>query len=96
MIAKKWVSSILRFLLPVRLEKKDINAIYEDDIEEFLTNLGLIEDLEKGDISCAFCGTKITKENLQCILSIEGEIKFCCDELECYTKALEIVEGVGK
>lgn len=96
MIAKKWVSLIFKFLLPTKLEKKGINAIYEDDIEKFLTNLGLIEDLEKEKISCALCGTKITKVNLQCILSIEGEIKFCCDDLECYTTALEIIKSMEK
>ena len=64
MLAKRWISSIFRFLLPVKLEKKGINVIYEDDIEKFLTRLGLIENLEKGDISCVFCGTIITKENL--------------------------------
>lgn len=96
MFAKKWIQSILRFLLPVRLEKENINVVYEDDIEEFIANLGLLEDFEKGNISCAFCGREITKENLQCILSIEGEIKFCCDDLECHKKALEITKGMRK
>ncbi|OQX51734.1 MAG: hypothetical protein B5M53_10495 [Candidatus Cloacimonas sp. 4484_209] len=96
MLAKKWVSLIFKFLLPTKLEKKSINVIYEDDIEKFLTNLGLIEDLEKEKIFCALCGTKISKVNLQCILSIEGEIKFCCDDSECYKEALERIKGMGK
>ncbi len=96
MSAMGWFSSFVKSLLPTKLDKKGINVIYEDDIVDFLANLGLIEDLESGKIHCAFCETQITKENLQCILSIEGEIKFCCDDLECYKKALEMIEGIGK
>lgn len=51
---------------PQRTGKQIIEAIHEDNIEDFLQKIGLLESLKNGELHCASCDCTITKENIQC------------------------------
>lgn len=70
-------------LMRCNMEKR-ILAVHEKDLDAFLKSLGLLEALEKQELKCALCGSTITKENFLCVYPENGEIKVCCNELECY------------
>jgi len=67
----------------------EISAVHEENLKELLESLGLLEDVESGQINCKFCGKKITLENLQCIYPKNHEIVFCCDDIKCFEQALK-------
>ena len=81
---------IFRFLFPIKVDKKTIRAFHEDGLDFLLKKLDMADRFKKGELFCSFCNSPINKENIECILSFEGEIRFCCDKLDCYTEALKI------
>lgn len=87
---KAKISGVLNFLFGSRIEKQRILTVHEDNVEGLLDKLGILEDLKKGDLSCAFCGNKLTKENLECIFNKDGKLGLCCEKLDCYINALEL------
>ena len=68
--------------------KHNINAVHEKELPVLLKSLSLLEPINNGLITCNFCNKKITLENLNCIYPKNGEIKFCCDSIECYRKSV--------
>ena len=47
--------------------RSNLNAVYDDNLVELLTNLNLIEKIKNGLIKCKFTSEIITLENLHCI-----------------------------
>jgi hypothetical protein len=91
---KSIVAWILKSILPPqRTGKQIIEAIHEDNIEDFLQKIGLLESLKNGELHCASCDCTITKENIQCFFSYEGKIGFCCENFVCYEKLIEKTKG---
>ncbi len=70
------------------LRKERIRAVHEHYLEEFLQGLGLLEDLENGNVHCAICGDALELGNLQCIFPQGNEVKLCCQKTSCYEKAV--------
>jgi len=66
-----------------------IKGIYEKDLERLLNELGMLEKLNTGEISCIFCGKKINKDNFGGIIRLKGNLELFCDQIECYIKMLE-------
>lgn len=64
-------------------ENKEINAVHEKDLDNFLKRLGIKERLENRNFKCKFCKEVITKQNLYSILPESGEINFICDKPIC-------------
>ena len=70
---------------------ESILAIYSFEIKSFLIKFNLLEQIQKGELSCFVCEEKITLDNIGCIYPIKKEIKFCCDKLVCIQKMLDLV-----
>ena len=66
----------------------EIKAILDSELDELLENLGLLEQIQSGKLSCAICGRKITRANFFCLFVRDGMIKLCCDLLACYEQAI--------
>lgn len=88
---KSGKSAILNLLFGPRIDKEKILTVHEDNIEILLNKLGMLEKLQSGNLSCNFCGDKLTKENLECIFNKDGTLGLCCDKSDCYLNALQIV-----
>ena len=72
------------------MEKEKSFAVHERDLEEFLKNLEIYDELIQGEFECFNCKEKITLENLQSVFPLKGEIQICCTKLDCFQKALEL------
>lgn len=72
---------------------KEILAVHEKELKEYLKNLGILEKMEKGEVFCYFCQEKITFENLYCLFPYEGEIKMCCNKIDCIKKVKTLLES---
>ena len=64
-------------------DKKEIEAIYNQDLPKLLKNLGIADAFNDGKIYCMYCGEVITLENIGAILTLKGEVNFCCSDLLC-------------
>ena len=82
-----WRRIVDLFKMP-RIERREVFAVHEHDIEKLLSDLGLLEPLKKGELRCSICGTPITIENIQCIYPFKNKILVCCDSPQCYKEVL--------
>jgi hypothetical protein len=65
------------------MDKREILAFHEQNLEEFLEKLELLEAFKNKKLKCSICDKVITKENLGCIYPENGKIKVCCSDLKC-------------
>ena len=65
------------------MEREKIYAVHDNDIENYLNELGLLEKVVNNECYCAFCGCSIDLENLGAIVPYEGKIIIICEKSEC-------------
>lgn len=71
-------------------QRETLHAVHEDDVELIFENIGMLTQLENGELRCHFCGRTITKDNLGTLYKHEGDIRFSCDNLSCYSQAQDL------
>jgi hypothetical protein len=69
-----------------RAMERRIYAVHDRDLLQFLTELKLLDKVLKGELKCPECDCAITLENIGFITLSKGEVKICCDDLECFYK----------
>jgi len=74
------------------MRNKEIKAIHEQDLNTFLEKLELLKPLNNGELRCSLCDITITKENFKFVYSENGEIKVCCNKIECYEKIISKID----
>jgi hypothetical protein len=74
-----------------RLPKAHLQAVFDDDLQEFLESLGLWGKLQRGDLRCKFSGTTITVENLHSLFPQSGRIQLVCDAPDCIRRLTELL-----
>ena len=67
------------------MERKEIKAILENDLQDFLKTNGILEKFIAGEFKCYICKKTITLENIAMIFYSNG-YQFCCDNNDCLTK----------
>lgn len=73
-----------------RLEEKlKVKAVHDADLNSFLQNIGLSEDMENGILRCSFCDCVLTFENFGGIYKENGHLKPFCQKTECYLEVLK-------
>lgn len=65
------------------MNKKEILAFHEQDLEEILNKMELLERFKNKKLKCSICKKVITKENLGCIYPENNNVKVCCSDLKC-------------
>jgi len=64
--------------------KNKINAIFNEDLLEFLDKKGELEEIEKGNRLCKSCGVPINLSNIQMIIpQSTGGYEYICDSISC-------------
>jgi hypothetical protein len=74
------------------MRKQEIRAIYEEDLDSFLEKIELLEPLNKGELLCAVCNEKITRENFKFVFVESDDIKICCNKTGCYEKVISKIK----
>lgn len=75
----------------MKSEKNIIKAVHDDNLEAFLKNAGLYDDLSAGKLKCKYCDSNITIANLGSIVPYSGNIFFVCDNPVCIAKLSSIL-----
>ena len=71
-------------------DRKKLPAFHENNIEEILKRFKLWKKLENKELTCAICGSMVSKENFGCIfLSREGAVNVACSNPECLERVYE-------
>jgi hypothetical protein len=66
--------------------ERKIYAVHDRDLREFLTELNILDKILKGEIKCPECDCVLTLENIGFITFSKGEVKICCDDIQCFYK----------
>lgn len=69
-------------------KSKDIQAVYEEDLEQFLSSIGILFDIDQGLYNCYFCENVITRENFFACFPVFGNVAISCDSPSCMMKLL--------
>lgn len=64
--------------------KRKIYAVHDGDLESFLNDLNVLDKINREQIMCQKCGCVIILENIGFFFTSDGEIKICCDNLNCF------------
>lgn len=64
----------------------EMKAVYDQDLEQILTSLGILDKLIAGELSCAICGCQVELDNLGAIFLDGDETRVCCDDDRCVRK----------
>ncbi|MHA2142691.1 MAG: hypothetical protein ACXADD_14465 [Candidatus Thorarchaeota archaeon] len=60
-----------------------VNAVHEDDLEEFLESIGLLPELKSGQLRCTLCDDAIRIDEIAMIKVDRGQISFLCHKPVC-------------
>lgn len=71
--------------------KKNIRAVHDQDLEKILEGLGILNKFKHGELKCNFCKGKITFDNLHSFFPQSGDIKFVCDNSNCFRKLSKLL-----
>lgn len=64
-------------------QREELKAVHDADLEQFLSSLGVLDQIKNGDHQCLVCKSRITLENLGAVHPREGKIFFLCDRPLC-------------
>lgn len=68
------------------LEREKLRAVHDKDLEEFLSSIGVLDQIRDGYCYCSVCNTPITIENLSAVYPKNDKINFVCENLSCLVK----------
>ena len=69
-----------------RRKKVQIMAVYDSDIQDILTTLNLLDDLNKDKILCEKCKKILTIETIGSIKIINNKTLIYCSDINCQEK----------
>lgn len=61
----------------------EVKAVWESELKQLLSNLGILEPLLLGELTCALCGRTVNLDNLGLIIPRKDEVLVACDYVPC-------------
>ena len=61
----------------------NIKLVNDQDLKGYLNSLGVLKDIEEGNIRCEMCGEVLGVDEIEVIFPIEGRIAFVCSNPKC-------------
>ena len=71
-----------------------LHAVDSDSLVELLDELGILDDVQAGRLSCPSCGEKLSLESVGGLYQIEGGFHVFCSSPNC-TLASQTMRGSG-
>ena len=71
------------------IKNDTIRALYSDDFSRFMSEAGLLEHFNNGDLCCRYCRQIITIDNLHALIPALESWEMCCTEPKCVVKFAE-------
>lgn len=60
--------------------------MHDDDLQEFLSRIGIWSDLAAGNLRCWSCDEVVSIENLSAVFPDGSNVAVVCDQRACYEK----------
>lgn len=67
----------------IRLPRKDIYVVYDDDLTDFLQSVGLYENIQNGHEKCCVCNEVVDIDRVQGIIKMKKKYRVVCDKKTC-------------
>lgn len=64
-------------------KRVEVKAIYDQDLQQVLANLGILGKLIAGELNCEVCGCQVDLDNLGTIFPDGDEVGVSCDNNRC-------------
>ncbi|MFC2027189.1 hypothetical protein ACFLU3_00745 [Chloroflexota bacterium] len=64
-------------------KRRKLDAVYDSDLEHFLSSIGVLKQIKAGAHQCVHCNSIVTLENLGAIYPISNDVSFVCDRPSC-------------
>ena len=61
----------------------EVKAVWNTELEQLLSNLGILEDLLLGKLTCGNCGRTIDLDNIGAIIPQHDKVVLACDDSPC-------------
>ena len=65
------------------MRTEQINAVHSDDLERFLADLRVLDDVIAGNCRCRICGRVVTVECIAALYPENRQVMFVCDDTGC-------------
>lgn len=72
-------------------EKKQLNAVHDNELVIFLEKMGIMNDIKKGNKKCKFCGERIVLEKIHSIFPDSGNVSIVCDNSACVKSLMSYI-----
>jgi hypothetical protein len=77
-------------------QREVIKAVHDNDLEDFLSSIGILEDIISGKYQCVNCKKTITLNSIGAIYPENNRINVICDMHSCLSNFdFSIEEGNG-
>jgi len=64
-------------------KRVEVKAVFDQDLQQVLANLGILDKLIAGELNCAVCGCQVDLDNLGTIFPDDDEVGVSCDNNRC-------------
>jgi len=71
---------------------KDLNAVYEDDLDSLLEQVGLLESLNAGKLKCKFCKNVVARDEIYSVIKDSDTHKVVCSRAECVSALMQYLD----
>lgn len=61
----------------------EVKAVWNTELEQLLSSLGILEPLLLGELTCARCGRTVDLDNLGAIVPQRDKTVLACDDTPC-------------
>ena len=71
---------------------KEINAVYENDLDRLLSEVGLLTDFNTRNLKCKFCKGVVTRKNIYSVIKDSDRHKLVCSKAQCVSALMEFLD----
>ena len=64
-------------------KRVEVKVVYDQDLERVLANLGILDKLIAGELTCAVCGCEVDLDNLGALIADGDNVGVSCDSDRC-------------
>lgn len=75
-------------------QRNVVKAVHDNDLEQFLSSIGVLDEINSGLHNCSFCKKQITLDNLGAVYPFDKTIAFACDLPTCLIKIQPLHEDL--
>ena len=68
------------------IQREKLRAVHDNDLQQFLSSIGVLDEIRERRHLCSICHTPINIDNLGGVYPEDDKINFVCESLSCLTE----------